>query len=388
MVEKRRSFLINSLYVGLLGLITVVIFKFTVSNLMPFVVGFLIAFLLKPIVRKLDDVFGKNKWISIIVTILFYTLVLFLLTWLVFATIAFIQGFIPVAESFVDNALMPKMYELLDWFEGLVQNIDPNLTELVDRGIAELLIAFENILNVASKTALAVVTQLVGSAPKLFVSIILAVISSFLFSIDYEEIIETMFSLMPKSLAKLTFEVKANFNDLIGKYFLAYFKLMSLTFVELSIGFLILRIPSAIPLAALISLVDILPVLGTGTVLLPWALYEFVIGTPTLGIGLAVIYGVITTVRYSLEPRMIGKEIGLHPLVTLISIFLGLRFFGFWGLFLFPIAVTIIVTMHQEKKVNFVGFFNGDVPLTDEPSEDTIIEEVIIVERDENKDEI
>src|SRR5699024_3749916 len=108
------------------------------------------------------------------------------------------------------------------------------------------------------------------------------------------------------------------------------------------------------------AIVDILPVLGTGTVLLPWAFYEIIVGSAGLGFGLLILYGIISTIRYILEPRVVGKQIGLHPLLTLVSIFIGVKFMGFWGLFIFPILVTILVTMHKENQLNIKAFFAGE----------------------------
>lgn len=119
--------------------------------------------------------------------------------------------------------------------------------------------------------------------------------------------------------------------------------LFLLTFAELSIGFLILRIPYAILLGLAITLFDILPVLGTGGFLLPWAAILFLIKNTPLAVGILVLYLIITVVRNIMEPRLVGKQIGLHPLATLMAMFLGLKLVGIVGMFLFPIGLTVIL---------------------------------------------
>jgi sporulation integral membrane protein YtvI len=147
----------------------------------------------------------------------------------------------------------------------------------------------------------------------------------------------------------MLFKIKDNGIDVLFKFAKAYALLLGLTFVELSIGLALLRVHYAILWAALIALVDILPVLGTGTVLIPWAVVNLILGNYPLGVGLLVLYGIITVVRQSLEPRVVGKQIGLYPLVTLVCMFLGSYLFGFVGLFALPIAVTVLVQLSRTE---------------------------------------
>ena len=122
----------------------------------------------------------------------------------------------------------------------------------------------------------------------------------------------------------------------------AYFTLMTLTFIELSLALLILNIDYAVTLALIISVIDLMPVLGVGTALIPWAVVELIIGNYALGIGLLISYVIILIVRQIVEPRIVGKHIGLHPLITLISMYAGLKIFGAVGLFLLPMLVMFL----------------------------------------------
>ena len=126
------------------------------------------------------------------------------------------------------------------------------------------------------------------------------------------------------------------------KYIKSYMILMVITFVELSAGFLILGIEYAIGLAALIALIDLLPVLGTGGVLIPWLIINIILGNYGLAISLLVLYVVITVIRNILEPKIIGQQIGVHPLAMLVSMYVGLRLFGFVGVFAMPILLVVI----------------------------------------------
>ena len=123
---------------------------------------------------------------------------------------------------------------------------------------------------------------------------------------------------------------------------------MIITFTELNIGLHLLKIPYATVIAGAIAIFDLLPILGTGGVLIPWTVIAAVIGEYGMALGIGILYIVITMVRNYLEPKLVGKQIGLHPLATLIALFVGSRLFGLAGLFGFPVALSVIVQLRRE----------------------------------------
>ena len=92
--------------------------------------------------------------------------------------------------------------------------------------------------------------------------------------------------------------------------------------------------------ASCIAVLDILPILGTGGIMIPWAVISLVVGNVGLGLKLLLIYGIVTVVRNYVEPKIVGTQLGLHPIITLVSMFIGLRLFGFWGLFGLPVGIS------------------------------------------------
>lgn len=122
-----------------------------------------------------------------------------------------------------------------------------------------------------------------------------------------------------------------------GSWLRAQGLLILLTYGEIAVGLLVLRVEPALLLAGLIALVDALPIFGSGAVLLPWSLGALLAGRIPLGLGLIVLYGVVTLVRGVLEPRLLGKRIGLPPLVSLVSMYVGFQIFGVLGMILMPV---------------------------------------------------
>ena len=129
----------------------------------------------------------------------------------------------------------------------------------------------------------------------------------------------------------------------------AQFILISVTFIELLIGYSLIGVKYAFSFALLTAFVDALPILGTGTVLIPAAAFNLVIGNVPRAIGFIGLYIVIMVVRQSLEPKIMGQNLGLHPLVTLISIYVGMQIFGIIGLFLGPIIVAILRALQKAR---------------------------------------
>jgi predicted PurR-regulated permease PerM len=131
------------------------------------------------------------------------------------------------------------------------------------------------------------------------------------------------------------------------QYGRSYVLILGITFAELTLGLLILGVKRFVLIALLIAILDIFPVLGTGTVLIPWAVIALIQGSIGRGIGLLVLYAVITVIRQVIEPRIVGKHVGLHPLITLICMFVGTSLFGWIGLFGLPILMAILLELHN-----------------------------------------
>jgi sporulation integral membrane protein YtvI len=131
------------------------------------------------------------------------------------------------------------------------------------------------------------------------------------------------------------------FSALFG-YIRAQLILMTVTFTQLSIGLWIIGIKNYILLALIISFVDALPVLGTGGIMVPWAAYSFITGNLKIGISLLILYAIVLVVRNLIEPKVLGEQIGMHPLLTLVAMYAGLQILGVAGLIIGPITVLTV----------------------------------------------
>ena len=191
-------------------------------------------------------------------------------------------------------------------------------------------------------------TAFVLGVPGYAVFILVSVIASIYFSLDLEGINSAVKSFLPKWLSHRMSGFKARFLSSLLKYLRAYLTIMLITFIEMLFGFLILGVRYAVLFAFIVALLDALPLIGVGTVLLPWSIYNFIFGDARLGIGILVLFLAHEVVRQLTEPRIVGKNLGIHPVLSLVLLYVGYIVFGFFGLFLIPIASVALNTVFEK----------------------------------------
>ena len=171
---------------------------------------------------------------------------------------------------------------------------------------------------------------------------------------DFASVKNIILSLFRPELRNKIVRSKQILFPALGKMGKAYGLIIVITFCELSLGLFLLKLLNIydsgyIPIIAIITaIIDIIPVLGTGTVLVPWALYSLITGDYPLGIGLLVIYVCITVIRQIIEPKLVATQLGIPPFATIMAMYIGSRIFGFIGLFLLPITLVMIKMLDDE----------------------------------------
>ncbi len=194
----------------------------------------------------------------------------------------------------------------------------------------------QELLSAMTGRIAAVAGGILRRLPKVLFFLVFTVISCFYFSVEYEAVTRTLVRLLPAKARERVPEWKARSMHAAKRYLRAYLLLFLLTLAELLVGFFTLRIRYAFLLALLTALLDILPVLGVGVILVPFAIFSLVVGETVRGVGLLVLYAIITVVRQVAEPHLVGKSIGLHPILMLVSLYVGLGIFGVTGFLIGP----------------------------------------------------
>ncbi len=203
-----------------------------------------------------------------------------------------------------------------------------------------------------------VAARIISGMPSVLLFIGVTVIAGFYFCMDRHGIEAALLALLPRSLRDRIPTWGKGIKRVSFRYLRAYLWLLLLTFLELFIGFCILRVEYAFLLAALIAVVDLLPILGVGTVLIPWAVMELINRDVKFGIGLLILYGTVSVLHQIFEPKLVGKSLGLHPLLTLMAGYVGYRSFGFLGMAIAPFVVLLcksvlrVRTEKEEPEIN------------------------------------
>jgi len=178
--------------------------------------------------------------------------------------------------------------------------------------------------------------------PNIMIYIVITFLATLFLVTDRRTITRFMTEPLPNSLVKKITTAVVNCFKSLGGYFKAVGIMITITFVELLIAFSILGIDYPLSIALIVAIVDALPILGTGTILLPWAVYSAITGNIGMGIALLVIYLLVTVIRQLIEPKVVSNNIGIHPFVTLLCMYIAFKFIGLFGLVVGPVVLVIL----------------------------------------------
>lgn len=352
-INKKKEFIIKTMYFLIIAAILYITIKYALVWFLPFVIGFGIAFILNPIIKIIANKLKlKRGLVAFFVVLIFHTTIgvlLTLLTMKIFVSLK--QVFLELPTTYT-TIIEPMILQISVNIEEIIARLDPALIEAIRSLIVSFTESLGSIISSISTGFMGIISSTVSVVPTFFITLIFSIISSFFFAISYIDITSFILRQLSPKTKNMVFDIKEYIVGTLFKFMKAYLIIITITFIELSIGLTILKVPNSISVALIIACVDILPVLGTGGIVIPWVIIEALRGNIVFAIGLLILYVIITIIRNIIEPKIVGEEIGLNPLVVLICIFIGLKLFGFIGLFVLPIGITILVNLNKEGKIN------------------------------------
>lgn len=370
-VESRKNFLINLLYFAAILAIVYCFFKYLFWVTAPFLLSFFFAVILQRPIRWMDKRTKKkhHTFMSIIVVIIFLIILVGPVAGILAACINEIAGFVKyITEQLNDlpTFLATLENELLNFLHFLPGSIYNNVSESITNFFTNLIndfdlstigIDMQAIKNgVASGISGAV--NVVKNVPSVLIAIVIGIIALIFFTKDYNYIVRFIQKQFPESKKNLLVEIKQVFSKTVLKMIRAYGLIMLITFFELFVGFSILTLLGIMDnhyyavIAVGIAVFDILPVAGSGGILIPWAVVSLIMGNYQQAIGLMVVYIVISVIRQYIEPKIVGDSLGVHPIVTLMGLYFGLKLFGFLGMFIVPICVMTLKAFNDAGRIH------------------------------------
>ncbi len=373
MSNPKVKFLVNLAFYATI----ITLFFLALQHILPLLMPFLVAFVIAAIVQPFTRFFNKHlklpkKLCAGLFILIFYGTIgvgiVYLCIWLVSELVGFVNdvpaylnelAVIIEASSQEDIAdffsVLPSWLStpLEDFVVSLSEDVPGKLTEYAEMITNQIQIS--SLWNVGTNTIGRIISMILD-IPGIIVVIVVTVIATFFIGVDYDNLTSLITRAFPKKARPTVEKVKGYAADTVLGLLKTYILLMTLTFAELALGFaginligeyLGIKIEYVVLLALLIAFVDILPVLGVGAVLIPWALVDFIIGEWQLGVMLLVLYVIIIIIRNYLEPKIIGTKYGMHPLITLAAIYVGGKLFGVIGIFALPVTIIICKRLYD-----------------------------------------
>ena len=351
--DRKKRFIVNVLYVGIIILLTFAVLRYALPLVMPFVIGFVLAWLLRrPTVFLARVLHLPEKLVGGLLMLLFYCTAGLLIALAGIRLASALWSLMLNLPGLYTNQIQPFFIELFDAIEQAVQRMNPSLVSALEQVGLQFLQTLGQLISSLSGRAISILSGGAASLPGLLIRLLLLIISSFFVAMDYRRITEFSLRQLSPSAQHMVLEIKDYVTGTLFVCIRSYALIMFITFVELSLGLTLIGVGNAVVVAAVIAVFDILPVLGTGGIMIPWAVISALRGDLRLALSLLAVYGAVTVIRNIIEPKIVGSQIGLHPVATLASMFVGLQLFGVVGLFGFPICLSLLLYLSRTGAIS------------------------------------
>jgi len=350
--------------------IVFLIFRYLLNLIWPFFIAFLFAWILSPVIRWLTVKCHIKHNLSVAISLLvFFALLggaLVLITTRVVTLVADLVTWLPHLYS---DTISPGLEQLAEALGDLAERVSPEVADMVESALPTIL---SSIGSAATSASMRLVTLLSGTAtriPSRLLSGLICVIATIFITADFPRLTSFLLRQVPDRPRRILGEAKETFKKILRKYGRSYAIIMGITFLEILCGLLILRQENAWLIALAIAVFDIFPIVGAGMILGPWGIVCLLSGNIGKGVGLLLIYVVEICVRQVIEPRIVGRQVGLPPVITLIAMYVGSKLFGGVGLLGLPISCAIVQSLDAAGVIHIIKRENAPRPATpDEPT--------------------
>lgn len=354
-IEKRRQFIINVLYWGIIAALILLVLRVSEPVLVPLIISFIIAWILaKPIAWISERIHLKKPVVALVIVLLFYIIIGTVISRLFMHGYAYVRNFVLAFPKVYETSISPVLENFLNWFDETCSKIDPSLMGMFQEKSDNILTSLGGLVSGISSGTITIVSDMAVSIPKILMKTLITLVLTVFMTMDIHNIVNFWSRQIPEKSKKLFWEIKVYLKGTVLKCLKSYLMIMGITFVEVTVGFLILGVKNAPLVAALVAVIDILPILGTGTVVIPWAVLSLIRKDFFMAAGLIILYIVVLVIRQIIEPKIVGTQLVLHPVVTLAGMVVGLSFGGILGMFAVPIAFSCIINLNERGVIHIL----------------------------------
>lgn len=332
-----------------IGIAAFLFFRYLFVAVLPFLISWGAAFALRPAVNFISrKTHIPIKVVSVVLTMLCVFLGLGLIVLFSFFAVKEAWEFfssLASDERVID--ILAKVTNPLGVFFGdseASNALTEHIGSAIEEGIGGLVSRLVSLLS-----------DIAASIPGVLFFILVTVIASIYFALDIDRINAWIKGILPKKWSSAMTKLKANCLSIGVKYVRSYLIIMGITFVVILAGLLILRAENAILLSVIIAILDLLPIIGVGTVLIPWSIAQLLLGNTGMGIGLIILLVAHELIRQVAEPKIIGKNLGVHPIVSLLLLYIGYSVLGFVGILFVPLLAIVLNIFFDKNNSAEVG---------------------------------
>lgn len=309
----------------------------------PFLLALVVAIFLEPFNQLLMNKFRTNRLVAATVSSTLFTVILIgLIALLGVKVVAELIAFFKKVPNYFEDA-SSMVDDLMLQAQSLYQNLPPDTVETLESWLMGLTTTLTKMVGSLSNTVLA----FASSIPGMFIFFIVFLVAVYMFSYSLGTMKATVLSMFEEKSQPQVNDVLNNLKKSIFGFLRSQFILSALTYIISLIGLLVLDVKYPLAIALLIIIVDIMPILGTGSVLVPWGTYLALTGNLFTGIGLIVLFLFITVFRRIVEPKILGDSVGIGSLSALISLYVGFKLVGVIGVFIGPLVVIIYMAARK-----------------------------------------
>ncbi|HBR03337.1 MAG TPA: sporulation integral membrane protein YtvI [Ruminiclostridium sp.] len=325
----------------ILVVVAVLLFSKIVKYIVPFMLAYFFASLIEPIVKFIEKKLHIPRKVGTVFSILVVLGgVVSLATFVVLRLIKEIENVYSSLDINVDS-IAYFFNSIVEKVNGIYIQLPIEVTDIINQAARNFTENIQKVLEGVTDFAEASI-KFALNIPQMVIFIFVTILATYFMSSDKNTILKFLDRQMPSEWLKKTRALANNVFSGVFGWLRAQLIIMTITFTELLIGLSVIGIQNALLIALIIAVIDILPVLGAGTVLVPWSIVNLLLGDTKLGLSTFLLYVIILFVRQLIEPKIVGKQIGVHPLLTLAGMYIGLQVFGVLGMILGPITVIVI----------------------------------------------
>ncbi|MBS4202623.1 sporulation integral membrane protein YtvI [Lederbergia citrea] len=345
-----RFFIVTGIVVSSL------IFIYYISKVTyPFIIAIAIAIFMNPAVRFLEKKWKFPRVLAVLTTLLlliaiFAGLITLLIAEIVGGT-SYLSTVVPqhvgTLISYIEDLFAGQVIPFYNKIAGMFKSLDSGQQDTIKDSITDTGNKITESATAFLQNFFLKLPALVSWIPNAATVIVFSLLATFFISKDWDNLTSASTRFMPEKAKTSGRKVFIDLKKALAGFVKAQLTLISITLVIVLIGLLILRVDYAITIALITGIVDLLPYLGTGTVFIPWIIYELVIGNYGLALGLGILYTVVIVQRQVMEPKILSSNIGLNPLATLVALFVGFKLIGFLGLIVGPVTLVLVTTLHK-----------------------------------------